>query len=234
MKRVCVLTGASGRLGAAFIERCAATFRIVAIHHRRELSFPSQGQSFVDPLAPSSPLPENANAVHAIRADLSRQEQIDAVCVEVMGRFGRIDVLVNAAVHRTSSDLLAPNALDGAEMALLVNVLAPLRLAAAFTHAFWSSRAEENVALRRHVLNVSSTCGVYVYPDLGQAVYSTTKAALNFASYHMANDLFGIGVRANAVAPNTFPGLVSTSRVVDEMLALDASEDTGRLVVIDE
>jgi NAD(P)-dependent dehydrogenase (short-subunit alcohol dehydrogenase family) len=234
MTRICVLTGASGRLGTAFIEKCAATFLIVAVHHRREMSIPSQHQRFVDPLAPSRPLPENANPVHAIRADLSRQEPIDAVCAEVLDRFGRIDVLINAAVHSTRDDLLDPAALDGAERAFLVNVLAPLRLTAAVCRAFWSSCAEENLVHRRHVLNISSTAGVYVYPDLGQAVYSATKAALNFATYHTASDLWKIGVRANIIAPNSFPDLVPTSRVVNEMLALDTSADTGRLVVLEQ
>jgi len=33
MKRVCLLTGASGLLGRAFLERCAGAYDIIAVHH---------------------------------------------------------------------------------------------------------------------------------------------------------------------------------------------------------
>jgi NAD(P)-dependent dehydrogenase (short-subunit alcohol dehydrogenase family) len=75
---------------------------------------------------------------------------------------------------------------------------------------------------------------MYVYPDQGQAVYSATKAALNFVTYHLASELWHIGIRVNAIAPNTFPGLVPTDRVVKEIMAFDASEETGRIVTLEE
>ena len=46
MKRVCLLTGASGSLGTAFIERYAATYRIVAVHHRSPVQFATADQRF--------------------------------------------------------------------------------------------------------------------------------------------------------------------------------------------
>lgn len=39
MTRVCLLTGASGPLGTALIERYADRYQIVAVHHRRPLYF---------------------------------------------------------------------------------------------------------------------------------------------------------------------------------------------------
>ena len=48
-----------------------------------------------------------------------------------------------------------------------------------------------------------------MYPDLGQALYASSKAALNHLTYHLASELWDIGVRVNAVAPDTFPGRVS-------------------------
>src|SRR5262249_26525178 len=95
-----------------------------------------------------------------------------------------------------------------------------------FAEKFWSSRGlDENVARRRNVLNISSIAGVHVYPDLGLGLYSAEKAALNFATYHLASEMRHIGVRVNALAPDTSPGRVPRERVVHEMLAIDDSDE---------
>jgi NAD(P)-dependent dehydrogenase (short-subunit alcohol dehydrogenase family) len=230
---VCVLTGASGLLGSAFMHRCAQQFCIIGVHNRHELDFASQHQVFIDPINVTRPVHENSDAVFAVRADLSDCQQIDRVCTEILNRFQQIDVLINGAVHRRPSELLAPLSLKDAELSFLVNVLAPLRLTIGFAQKFWSNRLEENIALRRHVINISSTAGLYVYPDLGQTIYSASKAALNYATYHLASELWDIGIRVNALAPNTFPQRVPTERVIDHILAFDESDDTGRVVLVD-
>jgi NAD(P)-dependent dehydrogenase (short-subunit alcohol dehydrogenase family) len=231
--RICVLTGASGTLGSAFINRCATQFRIVAVHHRHEIDYATQDQLVIDPLDPTRPLEANAEPVFAIRADLSNHEAIDTVCDEVLDRYGQIDLLINAAAYRRFAPL-GSSTLRDAERTFSVNVLAPLRLAIGFAERYWSARRDDNIALRRHVLNISSTAGLYIYPDLGQALYSASKAALNYGTYHLASELWDMGVRANTLAPNTFPNRVSTGRVVDEILALDDSIETGRVVVVDK
>ena len=129
--------------------------------------------------------------------------------------------------------MIDPSSLADAELAFSVNVLAPLRLTMAIARHFWRIDREANLQRTRNVVNVSSTAGVYVYPDLGQACYAATKAALNHATYHLASELWDLGVRANAIAPNSFPGIVPTGRVLDEIIALDRSGDTGRLALVD-
>jgi NAD(P)-dependent dehydrogenase (short-subunit alcohol dehydrogenase family) len=71
---------------------------------------------------------ENAGAFFAIRADLSESGAITALCTDVLDRFRQIDVLINAAVHKCWSDLLAPLGPSDAELSFSVNVFAPLRL----------------------------------------------------------------------------------------------------------
>jgi NAD(P)-dependent dehydrogenase (short-subunit alcohol dehydrogenase family) len=233
LKRLCVITGASGVLGTAFISRYREQFQIVAIHHKHELAFATQNQTFLDPLDPSRSLKQNDERVFAIRADLSSEQAVERVCSAVIDQFRRIDILINAAVVRRCSRLLGPSALADAELVMRVNLLAPMRLAIGFAKHFWRSCVEENVLLRRNIVNVSSTTGVYVYPDLGQCVYASSKAALNHATYHLASELWDIGVRANVVAPNTFSSRVPIEKVLDQIVAFDLSDDTGRLVIVD-
>jgi 3-oxoacyl-[acyl-carrier protein] reductase len=227
--RVCVLTGASGLLGTAFIKRCALDYHIIALHNKTDLAPP---QTLVDPLYASFPM-ENPQ-VTSIRCDLSKAEEVDAVVDRVINEYGGADLLINAACHRHWSPLLAPGALDDVELSFNLNVVMPLRMTVGFATKFWALRSlEENYERKRNVIHLSSTAGSYVYPDCGQAVYSATKAGLNFAAYHLANELWEIGIRSNTIAPNTFPAIVPTESVLDAMVSLDQSDETGRHVVID-
>jgi NAD(P)-dependent dehydrogenase (short-subunit alcohol dehydrogenase family) len=224
--RVCLVTGAAGPLGTALIERCAGRYDVVAVEHRRPVFAAAQDRRFVDPLDPARELP--AAPVHVVRADLSDEAAVAALAAEATERFGGVDLLVNAAAHRRFGPLVELGAGPGAARAFDVNVLAPLRVALALVRACWSDPAV-NVERNRGIVNVSSTAGMYVYPDLGQGLYAASKAALNHLTYHLAAELWDLGVRANAVAPDTFPGRVATSAVVEAILDLDASRVTGEV-----
>lgn len=233
MNRLCLLTGASGQFGRAFVKRYASEFEIVAVYNRHEADFATQDQTVFDPLDPARPRPGNEHPAFAIRADLATVEGAHQVCAQVIERCRRIDLLINAAVHRRWASLLSSEALADADTAIEVNVLAPLRLAAGFARLFWRAHVDENIQRNRNIINISSTAGCYVYPDLGQAIYATTKAALNHATYHMASEFWDLGVRVNALAPDTFPGRVRTERVLDAVMALDRGSETGRVVRVE-
>jgi len=230
MKRVCVLTGASGLLGTAFIERFADQYQIVAVHNRNAVQYATQEQRFVDPLLPSRKIAENNGAVHSIRADVSNQREIDSLIDEVVDRFGCIDLLINAAAYRVWSHLLDEEAMNTAEEVLKVNVLGPLRLSIGIANRCWRADPEANVEFNRNIVNVSSTAGMFVYPDLGQGIYAMSKAALINLTYHLASDLWDIGIRVNAVAPDTFPGRIPTESVLDAINHFDQSADTGQVL----
>jgi len=55
----------------------------------------------------------------------------------------------------------------------------------------------------------------------------------NFLTMHMADEFGYIGVRVNAVAPNSFPSAVSVESVSDAVVRFDQSSDAGRILVID-
>jgi NAD(P)-dependent dehydrogenase (short-subunit alcohol dehydrogenase family) len=229
-QRVCLLTGASGLLGTAFIKRCSLDYQIVAVHNKTDLATP---QKLVDPLFPNAPI-ENP-PVYSIRADLSQPSEIKRVVTEVLEKFKKVDVLINAACHRDWQSLLSATALDEVDLAFQLNVIAPLRLAHELIHDFWIFQSwEENDADNRNIINISSTAGSYVYPDSGQTLYSSTKAALNYVGHHMASELWDIGIRVNTVAPNTFPSIVSTEHVLDTMVAMDTGKETGQFIIIDK
>ena len=182
---------------------------------------------FVDPLDRRRALAANSQRVHTIRADISRLENVEATVQETLDAFGRVDLLVNAAAVRRFSPLVLNGAGEDAEEMFKVNILAPLRLSLSLAKTFWHVDPPMNVQLNRNIVNISSTAGLFVYPDTGQALYASSKAALNHLTYHLASEFWDLGIRVNAVAPDTFPGRVSFDEVLDAIIMLDESDGTG-------
>jgi NAD(P)-dependent dehydrogenase (short-subunit alcohol dehydrogenase family) len=231
MKRVCLLTGASGLLGNAFIERYANQYEIVAVYHRNAVRFATQDQGFVDPVDPGRKIEANLHAVYAVRTDLTKQQEVDRLIGEVVGQFGNVDLVINGAAMRSYSPLLQqPGLMDCAEALFQINLHAPLRLSAGLAQTIWRSDPEANIRRNRNIVNIASTAGLLVYPDLGQALYASSKAAMIHLTYHMASEFWDIGVRVNAIAPNTFPGIVPIERVLDAIAAFDAGSETGEVL----
>jgi NAD(P)-dependent dehydrogenase (short-subunit alcohol dehydrogenase family) len=233
-KKVCLLTGASGTLGTAFCQSYADKYHIAAIYRKRLPAVPSQLQRLVDPLDPSGTLPENEHPVFAIQADLHEERELSRVVELTLARFGQVDLLINAAVRSLWASMVEDDRLlESFEAQLHMNLKVPVRLAIHLMKTFWRDRVSENIVLGRNVINVSSLAGVEIFPNLGQSVYSATKAALNHMTRHMANEFRPLGIRVNALAPNSFPRIVSTARVADALVTLDEGDMSGKVMVID-
>lgn len=234
VKRVCLLTGASGVLGHAFCAAHRHEYDIVAVYRRDRPWFPAQDARIVDPLDRSAAVSENEHPIFALRADLLTSGEPRRVVEAALARFGRVDLLVNAAVSSQWAPMLGSMDLVNSvqrQFALAVEV--PLRLATLAAQLSWQADAQHNRALNRNIVNVSSVAALRVYRDSGQSVYAASKAAMNHLTAHMAVEFERLGVRVNATAANSFPQLVSVQRAVAAIRALDTSTRTGALVVVD-
>lgn len=234
-RKVCLLTGASGVLGAEFCRRWRHDYNVVAVHRATPLPVASQEERLIDPVAPQSLLPQNENPVFAVRSDLRDLVELERVVDLALARFGRIDLLVNGAVH-VSRDRLTSLASSSEllDEAFAVNATLPVLLAAVVCRRFWLHRREDNEAWGRNVINLSSMASFGVVAGLGLSAYSASKAALNMLTGHLAAELRPIGVRVNALAPTSFPQLIPTSRVADAIVDLDRSDLTSTVVQLDE
>ncbi len=97
----------------------------------------------------------------------------------------------------------------------------------------WVREDLTNRARNRNVVNVSSLAGSKVFPHQGQGIYAASKAALNQLTRHLGSEFASFGVRVNAVAPNSFPSIVSTESVARAVVRLDEESVTGRILLLD-
>lgn len=235
-RRVCLLTGAGGTLGAEFCRRYADRYDIVAVYRTRRPAVPSQLEQFVDPLEPDVELPENRYRVYAVRAELTSDGEVERVVELALARFDGVDLLVNNAATMA----LHPTGVADGDAALRdfatifdLNVGVPLRLAARLAQRCWARNDLANRAANRNVVNVSSLSGARVYPNAGQALYSASKAALNSLTRHLGAEFAKYGVRVNAIAPDSFPARVPTRQVADAIVRLDDGTETGKVLAVE-
>jgi NAD(P)-dependent dehydrogenase (short-subunit alcohol dehydrogenase family) len=231
---VCLLTGASGRLGTLFCQLYGHRYRIVAVHCSRSVQQPAEVSWHVDPFNPGVRQRIAGRDVATLQADLSDPAQIRRVVDFALERFGRVDLLVNAAAigHHVSLTGGEPVAEHVTAM-LDMNAVVPLRLAVELAQRFWRGRTEENAAFNRSIINVSSTSGAYIYSNVGQSGYAASKAALNMLTCHLAEEFSVFGLRANTVAPDSFPERVSTASVCDAIARVAAGDMNGRMLLLE-
>lgn len=234
-EKVCLITGASGLLGRTFCARYREQYRIAAVYRRERPWLPSQDAAVIDPLDPAADSAENTHPIYAIQADLMQPGQAPRVVEMTLAHYGRIDLLVNAAVTSQWAPMLdgTTRLVDSVSAQFAMAVDIPLRLATHASHLFWQQEAHRNRELGRNVVNVSSVAALRVYQGSGQSIYAASKAAMDHLTAHMAVEFGRVGIRVNATAANSFPQIVSVDRAVDAIHALDTSDRTGQLLIVD-
>lgn len=181
--RIAVTGGTSG-LGLAFVREW----------HRRgaSVAFVARTGSDVERIA--AEIPGTAGIV----GDVSKKEQIHPIALQILGRLGGLDVLVNGASTLGPVPLarLADTRCEDVEAALATNLLGPFRLTKALLGALLASAAEGRGGL---VLNISSDAAVSAYPQWG--AYGASKAALHHLSAIWSAELAEEGVSVLSLDP---------------------------------
>lgn len=175
--KVAVVTGASSGIGRATALALSHEGASVVLVSRDAASLAAVAASADGPTA-------------VVAADVTVSETPGRVIAEACGRFGGVDVLVNAAgiIGTASTDATSDDLFD---RMMAINVRAPFRMMReAFPHL---------KARRGNVVNISSVNGLRAFA--GVAVYCSSKAALDHLSRCAALDWAPHGVRVNCVNP---------------------------------
>jgi len=128
----------------------------------------------------------------ALVGDVGDKHQIHRLALQIGGRLGGLDVLVNNASTLGPVPLrpLADTDCEDLEAALAVNLLGPFRLGKALLGSLAASAREGRGGL---MLNIGSDAGVEAYPGWG--AYGSSKAALRQLSRIWELELAPLGVQ---------------------------------------
>lgn len=195
--QVALVTGATGGLGSAIVEAMAESGATVVVSDLDAAACEASAQR----------LREAGHAADAVACDLSRAEAIDALVDTVLGRHGRIDVLVcNAAVQGPAGPIGETSAADWRQV-MGINLESALSL---------SSRVIPGMARRGGgaVILMSSIAGLRGNGAIG--LYGLSKAALAQLARNLAVEWGPKGVRVNAISPGLIRTPLAARLLADE------------------
>lgn len=181
---VALVTGAGGGIGQAAALELAARGADVAVHYHRNEAGAAETARRVEAVGRKAAV---------FKADLARREEAGALVRAVVGRFQRIDVLVN-----NTGDLVERKPLLEMTEALWRQVI-DLNLSSVFfvTQAVAPAMIERK---RGAIVNVSSLAA-HNGGGPGALAYAAAKGGLISLTKAMAKELAPKGVRVNCVAP---------------------------------
>ncbi len=209
--KAAIVTGAGGGIGEAIARTLASEGAAVAVVDLQE------------PLAQAvaAAIGRSAGKAFALRADVTKSAEVEAMVGASLAALGHVDILVNNvggyATLRTTWEI------EEAEWDFIV--------ALNLKSAFLCCKAVIPHMLPRktgRIVNLSSIVGRSA-PTLSAAHYSAAKAGVRGLTWHLARELAPHGITANAVAPwLTLTERVRKLRRPEVDAALKAQTPLGR------
>ena len=176
--RVAVVTGGAGGIGMAVARRMLDSGARVAIWDRAGAALEAARAEFSD--------------VAAFAVDVTDEATVDNATAATVARFGRVDILVNAA------GVTAPKALIVETEAASWRRIVDINL----TGTFLVCRAVAKLMVAANygrIVNLGSVAGKEGNPY--SAAYSASKAGVHSFTKSLAKELAQTGIRVNCVAP---------------------------------
>ncbi|RLC82561.1 MAG: D-mannonate oxidoreductase [Chloroflexi bacterium] len=204
--KVAVVTGGSGALGSAICKGLwEAGASVVILARRRE-----KLEKAVQAISPQG------ERIAGISADVTSRESLERAAEEVLNRWGRVDILVNAAGGNMPAATTSPEQSffdltpEGLRKAVDLNLMGTILACQAFGKAMAEAGGGS-------IINISSMAASR--PLTRVVAYSAAKAGVeNFTRWlavHMAQE-YSPSIRVNAIAPGFFLSEQNRALLIDE------------------
>jgi meso-butanediol dehydrogenase / (S,S)-butanediol dehydrogenase / diacetyl reductase len=185
-RRVVVITGAGGALGAAISQQLA--------------SEPATDLVLSDVSAPSldatvTGLPATDGAVDSVLADVSDFDEVESVVARAVERHGRVDVLISNAGVLATNGRIHNLATEDWERSFRINVLGAV-------HGIKAAVGVMRPQGSGSIVLTASVAGMTAWSH--SAPYCATKAAVIQLAKVAAVEYARDGIRVNCVCPGTF------------------------------
>lgn len=216
--KVIVITGGYGILGRSVTQYLASQGAQMVILGRNS----AKGDELV------AEIEKDGNKAVFLKSDATNEEELKKCREEIIGQFGRIDVLINAAGGNRPGAIIQPDQSTFSLKLPDLKEVIDLNLYGTIvpTMIFAEVMAKQKKGV---ILNFSSMAS---YHPLTRVVgYSAAKTAINSFTEFMAGELaikYGEGLRVNAIAP----GFFLTTQNHDLMVKADGSwTDRAKAVI---
>ena len=209
MRRVVVITGAGGTLGAALSSRFAA-------EPDTDVVLSDVSADSLD--ASVEALPEQRGEVETLIADVSDVAQVEAVVALAIDRFGHVDALISNAGVLSPNGRIHNLATEDWERAFRVNVLGAVN---GIRAAVPVMRAQGSGS----IVLTASVAGLTAWSHA--APYCATKAAVIQLAKVAAVEYARDGIRVNCVCPGTFLSAIHADLPQEAIDAISARHPLG-------
>ena len=182
--QVMLITAASSGIGRATAEAMARAGAQVAVNYCHNQAGAEEALAAILRLGQEA---------FAVRADVTRRAEVEAMVEAVRARWGRIDTLVNNAGDLIKRALLGDMTEEHWDQTMALN----LKSVFLCVKAVWQEMAERKSGC---IINVSSVAGRNG-GGLGASAYAAAKGGLITYTKSLARELAAYRIRVNGVAP---------------------------------
>lgn len=147
---------------------------------------------------------ENGGKAYDLRADVTKEDEVDAAVREIIKRSGKIDILFNNAgicIHKSTLDATVE------EWKSVIDI----NLTGEYIMARAVGRTMIEKGIKGSIVNMASMSGTIVNIPQWQASYNASKAGVIHLTKSLAAEWIGYGIRVNSLSP----GYIATPMSAD-------------------